>query len=565
MKDSEKIQFLISRLVNDRRVGLKDVIIQARLNNLSYDQTVDNLIRINAEMSESNQTVKMAAVLPLKSNKMKAINNESQVKYCYNFNESGDCRFGASCIYSHAKDPNHITREPRAKTTPEAKSHPPNQVGKDHRSPSGSEKFRGGYKGKSPRVKFNKASSSEDNASLKSMNVNNESILDQHTSSLEPFQSWTNLTQKPFVVGSKSLNLISMNMIRANQQGLSEHEDHFIDDQNDPEVPVERTSDFANRVQTIKPIQELQLQHSRRTNGNPLQNLQAVHELNTIQQMMFFHRTFVHLKYPINVEYEATTDEGGLTSLFTGFKWNPQSSRSGNIVEEVRNPTGSLMEMIYRVNENFMGATIVHTTPITPITEYHAGNFNTAQYSNFRRMGSRQGKPGYYKSTMTNLTGYLTILAKISSESDEPNLESGNIYLGESTCHLMIWCVVYDFMSFCTYLYGTNYENFETSIADSRIELVAEIEEYKDTDFKYIGLRHVFLSIAGCANGILENTYIPKMINNHDEDSENENDLNSDNSDNESDDSDTESNNDVSNPPLQKRQCNRMSTFGQHK
>ena len=74
--------------------------------------------------------------------------------------------------------------------------------------------------------------------------------------------------------------------------------------------------------------------------------------------MMFFHRTFVHFKYPINVEYEATTDKGGLISLFTGFKWNPQSSRSGNIVEEVRNLTGSLMEMIYRVNENFMGATI---------------------------------------------------------------------------------------------------------------------------------------------------------------------------------------------------------------
>ena len=77
MKDSEKIQFLISRLVNDRRVGLKDVIIQARFNNLSYDQTVDNLIRINAEMSESNQTVKMAAVFPPKSNKTKANNNET--------------------------------------------------------------------------------------------------------------------------------------------------------------------------------------------------------------------------------------------------------------------------------------------------------------------------------------------------------------------------------------------------------------------------------------------------------------------------------------------------------
>ena len=184
MKESEKIQFLISRLVNDRRVGLKDVIIQARVINLSYDQTVENLIRINAEMSESNQTVKMAAMIPPQSNKTKANNNETQIKYCYNFNESGECRFGASCIYSHAKDPNHVTREPRAKTIPENKSHPPNQVGKVHRSPNGGEKFKGGYKGKSPRVKFNKASSSEENTSFKSMNVNNETILNQSPSSL---------------------------------------------------------------------------------------------------------------------------------------------------------------------------------------------------------------------------------------------------------------------------------------------------------------------------------------------------------------------------------------------
>ena len=221
------------------------------------------------------------------------------------------------------------------------------------------------------------------------------------------------------------------------------------------------------------------------------------------------------------------------------------------------------MEMIYRVNEKFMGATVIHATPITPVTEFHAGNFDIAQYSNFRTMGSKQGTPGYYKSTMNDLTGYLTILAKIESESDEPNLESGDIYLGESTCHLMIWCVVYDFMSFCTYLYGTNYEQSETSIADSRIDLVEEIQEHTNEEFKYIGLKNVFLNIASCANGILENTYIPKMINNPDEDSDDENYLNNVNSDNESDDN--ESNKNMNDPPAQKRQCNRMSVFGQNK
>ena len=170
-------------------------------------------------------------------------------------------------------------------------------------------------------------------------------------------------------------------MIREDQIGSSEHEDHFVDDQNPQEIPVQRTSDFANRFKTIQHIQELQLQHSRRTKGSPHHILADVHNLETLQQMMFFRRTFVHFKYPINVEFEAPIEQGGLISLFTGFKWNPRSSRSGTIVEEVRNPTGSLMEMIYRVNENFMGATIVHATPISPVTEYHAGNFDIAQYS----------------------------------------------------------------------------------------------------------------------------------------------------------------------------------------
>ena len=142
----------------------------------------------------------------------------------------------------------------------------------------------------------------------------------------------------------------------------------------------------------------------------------------------------------------------------------------------------------------------------------------------------------------------------------QEELESWEVFGGERRT-----APQYDFMSFCTYLYGSNYENYETSIADSRIELVSEIEHHRGRDFRYIGLKDVFQSIARCANGILVDTFVPKMINNHDEDLEDENDLNSDNSENESDDSDNESNVNVTDPPLQKRQCNRMSTFGQHK
>ena len=133
------------------------------------------------------------------------------------------------------------------------------------------------------------------------------------------------------------------------------------------------------------------------------------------------------------MEYEAPTDQGGLISVFTGFKWNPRCSASGNVIEEIRNPTGSLMEMIYRINEKFMGATVIHATPVTPQSTSHAGNFDIAQYSNFRSIGSRENTPGFYKSTMPNLEAYITILKKIKSKADEPNLETGNIYLGEST------------------------------------------------------------------------------------------------------------------------------------
>ena len=162
------------------------------------------------------------------------------------------------------------------------------------------------------------------------------------------------------------------------------------------------------------------------------------------------------------MEYEAPSNQGGLISLFTGYKFNPRCSRSGDVVEEVRNPNGSLMEMIYKMNETFMGATVTHSAPITPVSTLHAGDFNIAQYSNFRSMGSRENTPGYYKSTMPNLAAYLTILKRIKSETDNPNLQTGNIYLGESTVQLMVWGVVYDFMSFCTNLYGQNFEESET-------------------------------------------------------------------------------------------------------
>ena len=217
------------------------------------------------------------------------------------------------------------------------------------------------------------------------------------------------------------------------------------------------------------------------------------------------------------------------------------------------------MEMIYKMNETFMGATVTHSTPITPVSTLHAGNFNIAQYSNIRYMESREGTPGYYKSTMPNLAAYLTILKRIKSETDNPNLQTGNIYLGEPTVQLMIWGVVYDFMSFCTNLYGEIFEESEMSIADSRIQLTTDIAEYRTEDFYFGNLKNVFMSIARCANGILTNAFISKMINDHEVDSEDENDLNNNNI------SDHDRDEDKLEPPVQKRQCNRMSILNQSK
>ena len=564
--ESDKIQFITTRLINDRRVGMKEVILQSRINNFSYDKTVDLLVQINEEMSDKNKTVKMAGMFTPRaenqSSNKKSATPTNQIKYCYNFNESGECRFGASCIYSHNRDPNHVTWEPREKHFNLNTSKTPQKyVNKSNRTPNGGEKFNAGYKGKNAKVKFNKVNSLDDTTSFKSINVNNIDEISTSESLFSPFQSWYNLDQKPSAIANEFSNNLTMNMIKMKNLHKNDSQSDFSDDQIEPEVHIERSANFSNRYNTIKAIQVLQLQHSRRSKATPLQDLEAVHNLSPLMQMHFFHQTFLHLKYPNNVEYEDPEDQGGLISLFTGFKWNPRCSESGNVVEEIRNPGGSLMEMIYRMNESFMGATVVHTIPIAPESTAHAGNFDIGQYSNFRSMGSKENTPGYYKSTMPNLKAYLTILKTIKSETDEPNVETGDIYIGESTAQLMVWGVVYDFMSFCTYTYGENFEESETSIAESRIQLTAEISEYRPRDFHYSKLQSVFLSIARCANGILANTFIPKMINDPEEDSEDEYDINKSSlqSDDESD------NENLPEPPNQKRQCNRLSIFRQNK
>ena len=107
--------------MRDNQIGLRDVMIQATCNDFTYERTIELLIKINCEMSEPDQTIKMANMQPSKSN-----NNEFQKsnkyhpkdkaiakQYCYNFNEAGTCHFGRSCYHLHQKDPTRTAREQR--------------------------------------------------------------------------------------------------------------------------------------------------------------------------------------------------------------------------------------------------------------------------------------------------------------------------------------------------------------------------------------------------------------------------------------------------------------------
>ena len=166
---------------------------------------------------------------------------------------------------------------------------------------------------------------------------------------------------------------------------------------------------------------------------------------------------------------------------------------------------------------------------------------------------------------MKTVSEYIRIIANIKSQSEvEPTAASGNIYIGISTTQLMLWGVVYDFMSFCTTLYGTNSEDDGYPVSYSRIKLSTEIAQYDDNDFQFEDLRDVFLSIAGCAN-----RYVPSMIfNRNGENSEEDHEIDNTSSTNSSisdNRAETKSNNQDAEPPQQKRTCNRMSVFSQHK
>ena len=98
LSESEKMAFLSTRLLVDNRLGLKEVMIQAQMNNYTYDETIEKLITINMEMPDSQQTVKMAAM--------------SNDQYCFAYNKNPtSCKFGDECRYLHKVDPDHDAKK----------------------------------------------------------------------------------------------------------------------------------------------------------------------------------------------------------------------------------------------------------------------------------------------------------------------------------------------------------------------------------------------------------------------------------------------------------------------
>ena len=65
--ESDKIQFLTKRMMIDNRVGLKDVMMQFLCNDLSYEKTIELLIKVNSEMADSDQTIKLAGIYSTKT------------------------------------------------------------------------------------------------------------------------------------------------------------------------------------------------------------------------------------------------------------------------------------------------------------------------------------------------------------------------------------------------------------------------------------------------------------------------------------------------------------------
>ena len=512
--ESEKIQFLTKRLMKDSRVGLKDVMVQSRCNDYSYDKTIELLTKINCEMADGDQTVKLANISypsrPINkdyhnnSNKYNNSNNNNQSVskgFCYNWNETGACQFGQSCRFDHKKDPNHVTREPREppndksnnKSTDTSSSQP---ITKNNRTPHpyGSGPYRGKYNNKFKSNKMNTLSTVDESASLKHISVTTPNTNSVPSTS-NAFISWGNLSSKPFEPQNEIHEFENMKMITDHQLLSSDVESNSTSSSTALPYSHSRVGALNSRSKTLIAVQYVQMHHSRRHHGSDMTYAEQIHSMPRLSQLRYFERTLVYLNYPENVEYEA--ESGHTVSSYTGFGWNPRCPITANILESIRNPSGSTMEMIYRINEIFLEANVCHAIAIRRRSRDHSGSFAEARYMDFRHKWYPQGTPGHYQSTVKDMNEYLFTIKRIREESEKSYRDAdGNVHFAEATVQVLLWGITFDFMSHATSRYDTNKEKGMT-IEDSRLEFIAELLSIPARSFTFRKLKRVFLEIAG--------------------------------------------------------------------
>ena len=275
LTNDEKMSFLSRRLMRDSRLGLKDVMVQASIFDYTYDKTIELLIKINSEMADGDQTVKLANIYQAKNNNYNNNNNNyvnsknaTPTKYCYSWNETGACRFGSSCKYNHKTDPNHVQRERRNNNKNDNENNNSNEhsstpITKTYRtSPQeGVSPKKGHYKGKQSKNQINSMNTIDESASIKQISVINENESSISSSSSD-FQSWGNKSLAPYVPSSQNTNDIKLKSMKYN------HSIPVSPENIPPVIPQRpyihlRSGALLQRSIILRKIQYLQMQHAR--------------------------------------------------------------------------------------------------------------------------------------------------------------------------------------------------------------------------------------------------------------------------------------------------------------
>ena len=541
--DIDKMDFLYTRLILDKRIGLKEVMIQAKLDNYDYDKTIEKLIEINMDTPDS-----------IKNVKMKAMTNEKK-KYCFAFNNNDTCKFGSSCRYIHEKDPNSTSTQSKKKSNKNTIDNKTSTLSKDvtreNRTsyepnvgpPSGvkSDKNPQGWSLKqiSARKIIMKYFNTD---SIKSFSTNNDSInstINPDIDSSANFSSWGDTSSDVYHPPNNNENEITMKVMSINEinEEINNIKIHSVSD-------VMRTSKagaLLNRASTLGRIMIYQAEHHRRTVGGCQITTNNISTMTDEIQRRFARKNFVAISLPETV---GQPEGSRITKrTFTGFGWNQDSIISGNISEEIRNASGSFMELIYRVNEITMNAKITHAIPYRATTEQHCGTYMSDRYMTFRNKIINVGTPGSYRSTVKDTREYYYILRRMKIEF---SAEDEEIIYHTSTFNVMLWGILYDFMAFCSQIYSIS-----STPRACKVQLQYELSTRPLDDFVFKCVRQCMLQIASESTSVFEQYHEIEMSDSEDDESDST--QSSDNDDDESSDSEEEE------VIEHNTRCNRMS------